>query len=352
MRRLSEPSDDFFASRYALSGTDLDRVLTRVLGRSVDYADLYFEYTESESASLEESMVKRAGGASARASASGRRPARRPATPTRTTSRFGAAWRTLPPRPAIAEGTGSVVPARVGSPRPPARNLYPVERYAGEIPLSEKIDLLAEVDRIARAVDLRIRNVIASLLLLKEAVSRRHVREGVIVEDTQPLVRLNEACIAEDGGNRQSGSYGAGGGPADFVLGDRLSNPTQREAARQAILNLSVVDARRRDGRSPRPRLAGDSPRGRGPRPEGDFNRKGTSAFSGRLGQKVASDLCTVVDDGTIPGRRGSINVDDEGTPSSRTVLIEKGILRAYLQGSSEREAHEDVFTGNGWRES
>lgn len=354
MSALSEPSDDFFASRYALSGTDLDRVLTRVLGRSVDYADLYFEYTESESASLEESMVKRAGrsvsqGVGVRATA-GEKTGYAYSDDITLERLADAATAAR----AIAEGTGSVVPTRVGSPRPPASNLYPVERYAGEIPLSEKIDLLAEVDRIARAVDPRIRNVIASFSCSKKRFLVV-TSDGVIVEDTQPLVRLNVACIAEDGENRQSGSYGGGGRAGlDFVLGDRLFEFYAREAARQAILNLSAVDA-----------PAGTMDVVLGPGwpgillheavghgLEGDFNRKGTSAFSGRLGQKVASNLCTVVDDGTIPGRRGSINVDDEGTPSSRTVLIEKGTLRAYLQDRLNARLMKMPLTGNGRRES
>lgn len=354
MSALSEPSNEFFSSRYGLSGTDLDRVLTRALGRPVDDADLYFEYTESESVSLEESMVKRAGrsvsqGVGVRATAGEKTgyAYSDDITLERLADAANAAR-------AIAEGTGSVVPARVGPPRPPARSLYPVDRYAGETPLSEKIDLLAEIDRIARAHDPRIRNVIASFSCSKKRFLVV-TSEGIIVEDVQPLVRLNVACIAEDGGNRQSGSYGGGGRTGfDFILEDRAFEYFAKEAARQAILNLSAVDA-----------PAGTMDVVLGPGwpgillheavghgLEGDFNRKGTSAFSGRLGQKVASDLCTVVDDGTIPGRRGSINVDDEGTPSSRTVLIEKGILRAYLQDRLNARLMKMPLTGNGRRES
>ncbi len=354
MSAASEPSNEFFAVRYGLSGTDLDRVLTRALGRPVDYADIYFEHTESESVSLEESMVKRASksvsqGVGVRATA-GEKTGYAYSDEI-TLERLADAATTAR---AIAEGAGSAVPARVGPPRPLARNLYPVEQYAGEIPLGEKIGLLEEIDRIARAQDPRIRNVIASFSCSKKRFLLA-TSEGVVIEDTQPLVRLNVACIAQDGDNRQSGSYGGGGRTGfDSILGDRAFEFYAREAARQAILNLSAVDA-----------PAGTMDVVLGPGwpgillheavghgLEGDFNRKGTSAFSGRLGQKVASDLCTVVDDGTIPGRRGSINVDDEGTPSSRTVLIEKGILRTYLQDRLNARLMKMPLTGNGRRES
>jgi TldD protein len=179
--------------------------------------------------------------------------------------------------------------------------------------------------------------------------------DGRLVSDVQPLARLQVTCIAEDGHGRQQGTYGGGGRqPFEFLLeGDRHLR-FAREAARQAVLNLDAVDA-----------PAGEMTVVLGPGwpgillheaighgLEGDFNRKGTSAFANLLGQRVASELCTVIDDGTIANRRGSLNVDDEGTPTSRTVLIERGILRGYLQDRLNARLMGVAPTGNGRRES
>jgi TldD protein len=176
-----------------------------------------------------------------------------------------------------------------------------------------------------------------------------------LVSDVQPLARLNVTCIAEDGATRQQGTYGGGGRQsfAFFLDGDRHLRFT-REAARQAVLNLDAVDA-----------PAGEMTVVLGPGwpgillheaighgLEGDFNRKGTSAFAKLLGTKVASELCTVVDDGTLANRRGSLNVDDEGTPTSRTVLIERGVLRGFLQDRLNAGLTGMPLTGNGRRES
>ena len=179
--------------------------------------------------------------------------------------------------------------------------------------------------------------------------------DGQVAADVQPLCRLNVTVIADDGKGRQMGSYG-GGGRVEwnyFIENDRWREYAL-EAARQAIVNLDAVDA-----------PAGEMVVVLGPGwpgillheaighgLEGDFNRKKTSAFADRIGQKVASELCTVIDDGTIPNRRGSLNVDDEGTPTSRTVLIEKGILRGYLQDRMNARLMKMEPTGNGRRES
>ena len=184
--------------------------------------------------------------------------------------------------------------------------------------------------------------------------------EGVAVGDILPLMRLNVTCIAEEKGNRQIGSFG-GGGRREFGFfleagegsGKRFEQYT-REAARQAILNLSAIDA---PAGTMEVVLAPGWPgillhEAIGHGLEADFNRKKTSAFSGKLGQRVASDLCTVVDDGTIPFRRGSLNCDDEGTPTSRTVLIENGILKNYLQDRLNAKLMKMPLTGNGRRES
>jgi TldD protein len=226
------------------------------------------------------------------------------------------------------------------------------------VPIQAKIELLGEIDRVARAYDPRITKVMASVVsenrLILVATS-----EGWIVGDARPLCRLQVTCIAEDmrAGvpNRQMGTFGGGARSEYGVLldGERYAR-FAREAARQAIVNLEADEA-----------PAGTMDVVLGPGwpgillheavghgLEGDFNRKGTSAFSGRLGERVASDLCTVVDDGTIPGRRGSLNVDDEGTPTQRNVLIESGVLRGYLQDRLNARLMGMAPTGNGRRES
>jgi TldD protein len=179
--------------------------------------------------------------------------------------------------------------------------------------------------------------------------------EGRIAADVQPLCRLNVTVIAEDDKGRQVGSSG-GGGRVEwnfFFEGERWREHALT-AARQAITNLDAVDAPAGEMvvvLAPGwPGILLHEAIGHGL--EGDFNRKGTSAFSGRIGQRVASEFCTVVDDGTIPNRRGSLNIDDEGTPTSRTVLIEKGILRGYLQDRLNARLMGMTPTGNGRRES
>jgi TldD protein len=223
-----------------------------------------------------------------------------------------------------------------------------------DIALDKKVALLYEIDKFARSLDSRVKNVFASLgseyKVILVATS-----QGWVVGDIQPLTRLNVTCIAEEAGNRQIGSYGGGGRVEfGFFIDAKDYERYAREAVRQAILNLNAQDA-----------PAGTMDVVLGPGwpgillheaighgLEGDFNRKKTSAFSGRIGQRVASELCTVVDDGTIPSRRGSINVDDEGTPTHRTVLIEKGILKGYLQDKLNAGLMKMPLTGNGRRES
>src|SRR6185369_15997410 len=190
-------------------------------------------------------------------------------------------------------------------------------------------------DKCARAYDPRVFQVQASF-----ADSLRHVMiatsDGVLNFDRQPMARLNVRALArQEGGPPQSGHAGGGGRVGlEFFLNEKTPEHFATEAARQAIVQLDAIDAPAGEMTvvlgSGWPGILLHEAVGHGL--EADFNRKGTSAFSNRIGQKVASELITVVDDGTIPGRRGSLNVDDEGTPTSRTVLIERGILRGYLQ--------------------
>jgi TldD protein len=223
-----------------------------------------------------------------------------------------------------------------------------------EFSMDDKIALLRQADAAARAYDPRIRQVFASCI---DEV--RHVllasSDGRYVWDVQPLVRLNVQCVAEESGKRQSGYQGGGGRrPLDMFEGDLEPKALAREAARQAILQLGAGSA----PAGPMEVVLGPGWPGIllheaiGHGLEADFNRKKTSAFSGLVGQKIASELCTVVDDGTIPFRRGSLNVDDEGNPTRRTVLIEKGILQGYLQDRLSSTLMKSAPTGNGRRQS
>ena len=179
--------------------------------------------------------------------------------------------------------------------------------------------------------------------------------DGTLAADIRPLVRLNVSVIAEDNGRLERGSFGGGGrGTYQMFLDGDLWRDYAREAVRQALVNLAAVPA----PAGAMPVVLGAGWNGVllheavGHGLEGDFNRKGSSAFSGRIGERVASPLCTIVDDGTIAGRRGSLNMDDEGVPSECTVLIENGILKGYMQDKMNARLMGGVSTGNGRRES
>jgi TldD protein len=344
----------FFQTRFGLSARDLESVMSRALERRIDYADIYFEYEVSEGLSLEEGIVKTASrditqGVGVRAVAG---------------EKTGYAYSndiTIPQLEVAAKTARSIAAdssrsagVPIPSARRPERDLYPVDQPVIEAPLQARIDLLQEIDRVARAYDPRITKVMAGLSCESKVVLIA-TSDGALVGDIRPLARLNVTCIAEEDGNRQVGSFGGGGriGFPFFFEQDRW-RAYVHEAARRAILNLSA-----------RPAPAGTMTVVLGPGwpgillheaighgLEADFNRKGISAFSTLLGQRVASELCTIVDDGTIPHRRGSLNVDDEGTPTSRTVLIENGILTGYLQDKLNARLMGVPLTGNGRRES
>jgi len=348
------PAESFFNRNFGLESRDLDNVLATALGMKADSADLYFEYRRNEGISLEEGMVKNC--SQATANGVGVRVLAGAKTGYAYTDDITIENLELAARTAqyIAQSQPSQEPVAVGVPRGKRHDLYAVKVPVNDVALDKKVALLYEIDRFARGLDDRVRNVIVSLgsefKIILVASS-----QGTVVGDIQPLARLNITCIVEEGGNRQVGSFG-GGGRVEFgffVEGNEYERYA-REAVRQAVLNLKAVDA-----------PAGSMDVVLGPGwpgillheaighgLEGDFNRKKTSAFSGRIGQKVASELCTVIDDGTIPARRGSLNVDDEGTPTQRTVLIENGVLQGYLQDKLNAGLMKMPLTGNGRRES
>jgi|HubBroStandDraft_1064217.scaffolds.fasta_scaffold22228_3 TldD protein len=347
--------EKFFLTRFGMNERSFERILGTALERKADYADLYFEYRDAEGLALEESMVNHTSksvsqGVGVRVCAEDRTGYAYSDEVTIDRMRLAAEAAR-----AIADQSGTAPAAvQVGAPAPHHR-LYDVETTPLEIPLAERAKLLSEIDKVARAYDPRVKNVMASITAERKMVMIVN-SEGRVAADIQPLCRLNVSVIAEDGkGGRQIGSHGGGGRVEHryFFEGERWREYA-REAARQAIVNLDADDAPAGEMvvvLAPGwPGILLHEAIGHGL--EGDFNRKGTSAFANRIGQKVASELCTVIDDGTIANRRGSLNFDDEGTPTSRTVLIEKGILRGYLQDRLNARLMKMEPTGNGRRES
>ena len=336
---------------FDLEPSRLERVFGTLAARKVDYADLYFQYSRSEGWSLEEGIVKSGSfnieqGVGVRA-VSGEKTASAYSDEISFDALQDAAKAT---RAIAAAGQARLVKAR-------ARTL-PVPLYGEADPIDSlssqaKVALLEKVERMCRARDPRIVQVMASLGGEYEVVLIARA-DGQLAADVRPLVRLSIQVIAESNGRRETGSSG-GGGRTDYAhFTDAVLASYVEQAVSQALVNLEA-----------RPAPAGTMTVVLGPGwpgvllheavghgLEGDFNRKGSSAFTGRLGQRVAAPGVTVVDDGTMPGRRGSLTVDDEGTPTQRNVLIEDGVLRGYLQDSLNARLMKMPLTGNARRES
>ena len=253
-------------------------------------------------------------------------------------------------RLAVGDGGGTLADA----PQPTNTRLYTDHNPMDDVTFPVKIETLREIDAFARDLDPRVVQVSAVL-----AASIQEVQilrpEGTLVSDTRPMARLNVSVIVEENGRRESGSSGGGGRFGLTGLVDRAHwQATAREALRIALVNLSaepapagVMDVALGAGW---PGILLHEAIGHGL--EGDFNRKETSAFAGLLGQRIAAPGVTVLDDGTIPDRRGSISVDDEGTPSGRNVLIEDGILVGFMQDRQNARLMGVAPTGNGRRQS
>ena len=348
---LARP-ERFFEDKFGLTSSALERLLGSQLAGRVDHADLYLEYRISEELTLEEGAVKKASrhvsqGAGIRAQ-SGERTGYAHTDDLALPNLEEAARQAR----AIADQAGAGAVVAVGTGRP--HDLYTLAEPPVVAALDRKLALLGQVDAAARALDSRVKQVIASLGS-EDVVVLIATPSGWTVGDVRPLTRLNVTVIVEENGRREIGSYGGGGRvPLDFFLeGERWRRFTS-EAVRQGTVKLRAVEA-----------PAGEMTVVLGPGwpgillheavghgLEGDFNRKQTSAFAGRMGQKVASELVTVIDDGTIANRRGSLNVDDEGVPTRRNVLIENGILVGYMQDRLNARLMGSEPTGNGRRES
>ena len=331
---------------------DIEKIMNRLLSSSVDAADIYFQSSHSESWVMEGGIIKEGShsieqGAGVRA-VSG--------------EKTGFAYSDRIELPVLLEAANNVKAIVRQGQEARVRlvyaanevQYYPIANPLKSLPEQQKIDLLRKVDSETRKLDARIEEVIVSLSGVHETILVAN-QDGSLAADIRPLVRMNVTVIVEENGRREQASMG-GGGRSDynyFIDQDQALN-YGKEAVRQALVNLEAEDAPAGNMTvvlgAGWPGILLHEAIGHGL--EGDCNRKGTSAFSGRVGERVAFDLCTVVDDGTLPGRRGSLSIDDEGTPTENTVLIEKGILKGYMQDKLNARLMGVKSTGNGRRES
>jgi TldD protein len=344
MSRMLEPA--------GLDEKNLNTTLGGMMQGGVDYADLYFQVSRNESWTLEDGIIREGSfnldqGVGVRAISG---------------EKTGFAYSDELVMPALEQAAGAArAIARQGQEksvqawnRTSARALYPSDDPTTSIDDKQKTALLSEIDAATRDLDSRVEQVIVSLASSQDLILLA-ASDGTMAADIRPLIRLNVSVILEQDGRREQG-YAGGGARTDlnyFLDGD-IPLDFAREAVRQAVVQLEAIAA-----------PAGTMPIVLGPGwpgillheavghgLEGDFNRKGTSAFSGKVGQKVSSPLCTIVDDGTLPDRRGSLSVDDEGTPGQYSVLVEDGVLKGYMQDKLNARLMGVESTGNGRRES
>ncbi len=334
-----------------LDDAHLSRVLASIHTHDVDFADLYFQYSRMESWSLEEGIVKSGSFTIDRGVGIRAVHGDKQAFAYSDDIGLGALEEAALAARAIGRQGQSAhtAIARVGG----AHALYVPQDPVGSLTEGSKVALLERLERMARERDARVTQVMASLAGEYEAVLVAR-SDGFMAADVRPLVRVSLSVIAEENGRREQGSAG-GGGRFDYgYFDDAMLERYAAQAVDQALLNLRAREA-------PAgtmtvvlghgwPGILLHEAIGHGL--EGDFNRKGTSAFSGRVGQRVAAKGITVIDDGTIAQRRGSLNVDDEGNPTQRTVLIEDGILKGYMQDRLNAALMGVAPTGNGRRES
>ena len=349
--RLFATASDTLLVPNGLDTSQLSGVFGQIMTHDVDYADLYFQYSRSEGWSLEEGIVKSGSfnidqGVGVRA-VSGEKTAFAYSDDISLTALESAAQVTR----AIGRQGGGSDAALVR--RGQLRSLYEPHDPLRSLADAEKVELLEKLEQIARGLDTRVTQVMASLAGEYEVilVSRS---DGMYAADVRPLVRLSLHVIVEESGRREQGSAG-GGGRFDYgYFDDAMLQDYARKAVDQALLNL---DAKGAPAGTMTVVLGSGWPgvllhEAIGHGLEGDFNRKGSSAFTGRIGERVAAPGVTVVDDGTIPKRRGSLAVDDEGNATQETVLIENGILRTYMQDMLNSRLMKVAPTGNGRRES
>ncbi len=335
-----------------ISDSDLERLLGSLMSRNIDIGELYFEHSRHESFGVEAGLVRNADfgvnrGVGVRAISG---------------EKTGFAYSdeiALPSLQSATQAARSI--ARHGQNQSVVTGVERLNSalYSSDDPIlsvseTEKVGLLSRIDKFTRALDPCVKEV---QITLSASQNTTYVfsSDGMRVGDIRPLVRFGVSVIVERNGRRETGHAG-GGGRFDlkWILGENVPEDYAREAVRVAMINLDAIDA----PAGPMTVVLGPGWPGVllheavGHGLEADFNRKGTSAFTGRMGEQVASPLCTIVDDATIAGRRGSLTVDDEGTPGQRTVLIENGILKGYMQDKLNARLMGGRSTGNGRRES
>ncbi|HPM55908.1 MAG TPA: metalloprotease TldD [Thermomonas sp.] len=339
----------------APAGLDTDalqRAFASLLGPGIDFGDLYFQHARRESWSMEDGIVK--DGAHAIEQGVGVRAISGEKTGFAYSDDLDAAALIASAQSARAIARDGRQHAGQALARSSGRQLYPaldpVDAFANEA----KVALLRRVDALVRTLDPRVQQVMVSLSGGVDTVLVAR-SDGVLAGDVRPLVRMNIQVIVEQAGRRESGFAGFGGRYSyAHLLADDKPETFAREALRQALVNLDAIDA----PAGTMPVVLGHGWPGVllheavGHGLEGDFNRKGTSTYAGRIGQRVAAKGVTIVDDGTLDGRRGSLNIDDEGTPTSCTTLIEDGILVGYMQDTLNARLMGMAPTGNGRRES
>ncbi|MFZ9648741.1 MAG: metalloprotease TldD [Fluviibacter sp.] len=347
-------AENLLLESHELTATQVESVLGNIMQSQVDDADIYFQTTRSEGWSLEEGIVKAGSfsidqGVGVRA-VSGEKTAFAYSDDVSLPSLKSASAAV---REIGASGNTQSVAAGRGS-----GLLTSTDRYLPLDPIASleapaKVAMLEKLEQLARAIDPRVKQVMASLAGEYDVVMVQRA-DGQRIADIRPLVRVGVTVIVEQDGRREQG-YAGGGGRTDYAyFSDEVLAKYAREAVHQAVVNLDA-----------RPAPAGQMSVVLGPGwpgillheaighgLEGDFNRKGSSAFANRIGERVAAPGVTVVDDGTLSGRRGSLNVDDEGTPAQQTVLIEDGILKGYIQDTHNARLMGVAPTGNGRRES
>ena len=344
-------AEQYLLAPYDLSSRKLEGVFGELFGHRLDYADLYFQYARSEAWSLEEGIVKSGSfnieqGVGVRA-ISGEKTAFAYSDDISLPALTSAARATRAIASAGSEKTLSLM-SGAGTP-----TLYAAADPIASLADTEKVKLLERLEQFARAEDSRVKEVMAHIAGSWETILVAR-SDGHLAADVRPLVRVSVSVIMEQDGKREQGSSG-GGGRFDYrYFTDEVLRDYAKKAVHQASVNLRAKPA---PAGSMTVVLGNGWPgillhEAIGHGLEGDFNRKGSSAFAGRIGERVAAPGVTVVDDGTIADRRGSLSIDDEGNPTQRTVLIEDGILQGYIQDSLNARLMKVAPTGNGRRES
>ena len=344
-------SNKFILNPSDISFSDLDRIMQKITRNNVDYADFYFQYSKNEFWSIEDGAVKNGSysidqGVGIR-SVSGEKSAFTYSDDININA-LDEACKIV--NSIKNQGQSKSVPLKSPKKR---KLLYSTSNPLESLDNSSKIKILEKIEREAKSLDPRIKKVSASLAAQYEIILIKNFH-GQLIEDVRPLVRLSISVIAESDGKREQGSAGGGGRYNLDYFTNEMLNKYASEAVNQAVINLNSIAA----PAGPMTVVLGSGWPGIllheaiGHGLEGDFNRKGTSAFSNKIGTQVAAKGITVVDDGTIENRRGSLNVDDEGNRTQNTTLIENGMLVGYIQDSLNANIMDMEVTGNARRES